>query len=373
MKTLDIELLETLTTVNSTPALSIYLPVHRNLPESAQDHLTLKNLLRDIRAQMSNDQQHVIEKLIEPIEKLLNEKSFSRGKQGTLAIFSSADVFETIFLPEVYPSAFYYDDCFYVVPLLAFTSINSSFYLLALGKNHVRLFEGDCYGLEEITLEDHIPTTMKEALGDDLTDNHLHGAAGGSAGIHGYMEITDEKVTDNTRFFRIVDREIDETYCKHRKIPLLLAALPENISLFQSLSKNECLVPDAISLNADGMDKSDLHRRALHILETQRQLALQKQINRYAVGKSEHLATDAIADIAVNAMDGRIERLFVAAGKRFPGTVSLSDRKIKPDTGSSGDIINKIALLTYKNGGKIHTLAHAEGAFPEGIGALNRF
>ncbi|HLS95913.1 hypothetical protein BC792_11671 [Sphingobacterium allocomposti] len=373
MKTLDATLLNSLVSQDPSPSLSIYLPVHKNLSESPLDILSLKNLIKDIRTQVDPSEIPAVETLLEPVERLLNDKNFARGKAGTLAIFSSPGLFETVLLPDQYPAAFYLDDCFYIVPLLAFAGSNTDFHVLALGKNRVRLFEGNLCHFEEIPLEDRIPTTMEQALGSHLTENHIHGATGGATAIHGYMEITDEKETDNTRFFRIIDREIDSQFSRGRKIPLILAALPENISLFHSLSKNECLVREGIALNADGIDTTELHQRALDIMENMRQVVIERHLNRYNIGKSEQLASDVLADIAVHAMDGRIERLFVAKGKRLPGTVSIEDRTLTPDPNGHGDIINKIAWLTYKNGGTIHALDNAEGAFPEGIGALNRF
>lgn len=373
MKTLNAELLNSLTKNESAPCLSIYLPVHKSVSESSQDALNLKNLIKDIRVNVKTEDVQNIEALLAPVEKYLEVKSFVRENEGTLAIFSSPKLFETVFLPNVHPSAYYVDSCFYVLPLLEFASENKRFHVLAIGKNHVRLFEGNRYHFEEIKLDGNIPTTMKEALGDDLTDNHLHAAAGGSAAIHGYMEITDEKETDNTRFFRKVDQEINSSYSKTTKIPLILAALPENQSLFQSLSKNECLLKEYIALNADSVDKTDLHQRALTIFENAKAHQIEKQLERYAIGKNEKLATDDIADIARHAIDSRIDQLFLTKGKTMAGTISIEDRKIKPNQDSYGDIINQIALLTYRNGGQVHTLNQHTGILPRGIGSLNRF
>lgn len=373
MKTLNAELLDALTANVSAPCLSIYLPVHANVAERSLDTLTLKNLIKDIRSSIGAENVHAMEELLKPVESLLQDKSFLAEKEGTLAIFSSPKLVEVVSIPETHDPSFYVDECFYVLPLLEFMSNNKPFQVLAIGKNQVRLFEGDRYHFDEVALEGEVPTSMKAALGHDLTDNHLHAAAGGSAAIHGYMEITDERDTDNTRFFRMIDQAIHEKYCKANKIPLLLAALPENQSLFHALSKNDCLLQESIALNADSIDKDDLHQRALGILEKQKEQHLEKQLDRFATGKSEKLATEDVADIARHAMDSRIERLFITRGKRMPGTISLEDRKIKPNKDSYADIINKIALLTHKHGGKVHTLETADSNLPTGIGSLNRF
>lgn len=373
MKTLDAELLNSLTKNESAPCLSIYLPVHKSVADSARDPLNLKNLIKEVRANIKANDVQAIEALLAPVEKYLEEKSFVRENDGTLAIFSSPKIFETVFLPSPHAPSFHVDDCFYVLPLLEFSGDNKPFHVLAIGKNHVRLFEGDRYGFDEVKLQENIPQTMKEALGYDLTDNHLHAAAGGSAAIHGYMEITDEKDTDNVRFFRIIDHEISNNYSKNSKIPLILAALPENQSLFHSLSKNECLTEEYIALNAESVDKAELHSRALAIFEKEKIQSIEKQLERYAVGKNEKLATDDVADIARHAMDSRIDHLFLTKGKTLAGTISIEDRKIKPNKDSYSDIINQIALLTHKNGGQVHTLTGNTSSLPLGIGSLNRF
>ncbi|WP_437920057.1 baeRF6 domain-containing protein [Sphingobacterium sp. LRF_L2] len=372
MKTFDATLLQDLTAEQHFPSLSIFVPVHNKLPESQQDRLTLKNLIKHIRSSTTLDSEAVKE-LLAPVEKLSEEIELERGHQGTLAIYTNAKKLETVFLTEVYPSTFYIDDTFYIVPLLELVDNDHPFHLLAIGKNHVRFFSGNRFTLEEVDLEGKMPTTMKQALGNDLTDNHLHAAASGSATIHGYMEISDEKETDNIRFFRRIDREIAENFTKDDKRPLLLAALPENQSLFQSISKNECLLKNGIVLNIEAIDKIELHTKALSILDDLKKTALEKQLNRYAVGKNEKISSDNIDDIATSAMDRRIDRLFLEKGKQLPGTVSIEERKIKPDKDSKSDIINKIAILTYRNGGKIHTLTNFTGKLPQGIGALNRY
>jgi len=330
-------------------------------------------LIKDIRSGADAKHRKALEDLLIPVENFLESKDFVRGSAGALAIFSAPKIFEIVMLTEATEAAFYVDECFYLLPLLELAADNKPFQVLALGKNHVHLFEGDRYRFEEINLDDRIPSNMKEALGYDLTDNHLHAAAGGSAAIHGYMEITDEKETDNTRFFRIIDQEINEKYSKQNKMPLIIAALPENESLFQSISKNECLEKQFISLNADRIDKQLLHSRALEILDAKKADALDKQLERFSGAKSEDLATDEIADIARHAMDSRIERLFITKGQKLRGTVSIEDRKIETDEESNSDIINKIALLTYKNGGHIHTIHTNNKKLPAGIGSINRF
>ncbi|GHE35432.1 baeRF3 domain-containing protein [Sphingobacterium griseoflavum] len=373
MKTLDAELLNALTTSDAAPCLSIYLPLHSSVADSNLDALALKNSIKEIRSKTDGAHEPILDGLLHPVESLLNSKEFVREGDGTLAIFSSEKLFETIFLPISIPNVCYMDACFYVLPLFEFAKQNRTFQVLALGKNHVKLFEGNRYHFEEIALDTDIPTTMKAALGHDLTDNHLHAAAGGSAAIHGYMEITEERETDNTRFFRRIDQEIKERYSKQYKLPLYLASLPENQSLFQSLSRNECLQKEYLSLNAEHTDKTRLHQSALDLIDRQRQLALDNDVERLARAKAESLASEDVVDIAQHALDSRIASLFVTEGLNLAGTISLENRQINPDDSSLADIINRIALIAYRNGGQVHTLPQNNDVLSTGIASLNRF
>src|SRR5690606_29359138 len=107
-------------------------------------------------------------------------------------------------------------------------------------------FEGNRDVLDQIEV-DGVPKTIKEALGDQLTDGYssvsTHAAGtGGPAGIfYGQGSRKDEVEIDRDRFFRVVDRAVLEHVSRPSGLPLILACLSEHQTHFRRISHNPFL------------------------------------------------------------------------------------------------------------------------------------
>src|SRR5690606_37730201 len=128
---------------------------------------------------------------------------------------------------------------------------------------------------------------MEEALGTELTDNHLHAAAGGSATLHGYMKITDEKEVDNERLFIVIDNAIYTHYSKQEDLPLYLATISENLHTFKKISKNPNLAKAHIEISAKTASITDLHQSIKEIITNQETRELHKTIELFYIAKNK--------------------------------------------------------------------------------------
>src|SRR5690606_38219621 len=105
--------------------------------------------------------------------------------------------------------------------------------------------------LDEVELATDVPRTLKDALGDELTEPHTSVASSGAAGTGGAMHYgqgqkKDEVELDNERFFRAIDRAILEHHSRPSGLPLILAALPEHHAMFHKVSHNPFLISASI-------------------------------------------------------------------------------------------------------------------------------
>lgn len=372
MRTLDTALFQQLIDEEASNCLTIYIPVGREVADVNSNILQLKNLLKEIKS--TNNDNTELSSLISILEKKAEDTELFKGHEGCIGFFlSSRGLFETVYLPACSDVFYQVDEVFYIVPLIDLIPKLAPYHVLALGKNSVRMYQGNYYGIEEIVLAPEIPRTMQEALGHDLTDNHLHAAAGGSATLHGYMEITEEKEIDNERFFRIVDSAVYEYYSKPYDLPLYLATISENLHLFKKICKNTKLQHEHIELSATTASNAELLQAIRRIIEDQQSHESANIIQLFKKAKAENLATDQLRQVANQVMDARVEHLLLGKSRKIYGDIYLEERAVKPDPQSNIDILNRLAILAHKTGAQTHIIHPGEFLLTEGAASVARY
>src|SRR5690606_29880069 len=85
----------------SRPRISIYFPTHRAGPETRQDPIRLKNLLRDARTQLEEQghEEAAIHKMLKPASDLIPDIDFWRHLQEGLALLIAPGDFRLFKLP----------------------------------------------------------------------------------------------------------------------------------------------------------------------------------------------------------------------------------------------------------------------------------
>ena len=372
MKTLDTSLFEKLVSEEAPLCITIYLPVGREVSNVNSNILRFKNLIKEIKNKLSPDQ--LTDNLIPLLDKHTQDNSIFKGHSGCIGFFlSSNETFEIVYLPACNDAFYQLDTVFYIVPLIDLLPKLETFRILSLGRNVVKMYQGNFYEIKELMLPSEIPTTMQDALGTDLTDNHLHAAAGGSATLHGYMEITDEKDTDNERFFRIIDQAIYEHYSKSDNIPLYVATISENQHLFKKISKNPKLQDTFIDLSTATASTNALHQTVQEIIMKKREAEVIQLIELFKNAKIENLATDQLREVAQHVMDARVEHLLLVKGRKIYGNIFVEDRTVKLNPKSNVDLLNRLALIAYKTAAKIHLIHPESLLLVEGAGSINRY
>lgn len=372
MKTLNTTLFQTFIAEEAPLCLSIYLPVGREVADVGSNILRLKNLIKEIKTDSGNDPNVIV--LLETLEKKIEDNELFKGHEGCIGFFlSSNGLFEIVYLPACSDAFYQLDEVFYIVPLIDLIPRLRPYHILLLGKNAVRMYRGDFYAMEEIPLLQGVPSSMEDALGEELTDNHLHAAAGGSATLHGYMEITDEKEVDNERFFRLVDNAIYEHYSKSDNLPLYLATISENLHLFKKITKNPKLEKEHIEISASTASNAEIHQAVRQILVNKQNSETVQIIARFKKSKAENLANDQLRHVARHVMEARAECLLLGKGRKIYGDIFLEERTVKANPKSGKDILNRLALLAYKTGAKTHIIHPEDLLLVEGAGVIDRY
>jgi len=367
--------------------ISLYLPTYRDESNWSQNTTRLKNLLRDARDQLRDQdyREEEIDQILADARQLLDRPSFWRSNIGDgLAVFITAENTELFRLPLSFEEVAIVGDRFHLKPLFPIIAANNRFYLLALSQNDVRLYQGTHQSISEIEAAE-IPADIVEALQqyeDPEQQNQLHiqnrvtnsDGARMDAAHHGHGggnadDMSGEPQDELKRFFREVDESVSE-YIGGEDVPLVLAGVSEYLPLYREVNSYPQLIEDEIaSGNPESLSAETLHEKAWAIVEPVFQEAEKKEADRFEqlYYQDEQMASDDFHEIIPGCAYSRVDTLFVPIGEyrwgRFypdTNTVEVHENQESGD----GDLLNYAAVKAYLNGATVHVLRPEK--MPEG-------
>src|SRR5574340_848005 len=157
------------------PCVSIFLPTIRGGIESPQDQLRLRHQIRDTenRLLLDNLRSTEVEKLLAPLNALLEDGIYWLHTLDGIAIFRTMDMLKYYRLPFDFKEQVVVSDHFYLKPLLPLLASGGRFYLLALSQNAVRLLEGTHFTIQELELPAAVPVNLADALKYEEAENEV--------------------------------------------------------------------------------------------------------------------------------------------------------------------------------------------------------
>ena len=367
------------------PCVSIYLPTGRRFPESQQDVVRFRNLFRQAESSLIDVMGAAdVVAFTGPLHELANSDRFWSHSLDGLAVFLHADFYKVYKLQRAVPERAIVADSFHIKPLLRVLQSADRFQLLAITREHVRLFQGNRDAVDEVVLHAAVPRTLIDALGEEVTDAHTAFNAVGQLG-HGGAQIAmhagsgsrkDEIDKDTARFFRVVDRAIIEYHAKHAGLPMVLAALPEHHALFREVSHNALLLPEAIAGNPDAFSRDELRQKAWAVVEPRYTARLQGFMDEYGAALPRGLASDALSEVAMAALGGRVRTLLVDDDRVVPGRVDRTTAHVSHGVSADPhveDILDDLAEIVLRMGGDVVMVPRDRMPSITGIAAIYRF
>ena len=352
--------LKSLMEAHKGPCVSVFMPMHRSGPETQQDPIRFKNLLREAEERLIARGLRTPEakELLEPAERLLQDGLFRQHHSDGLAMFLSPEVFYYFLLPFVFEELVMVTDRFHIKPLLPLLSGDGRYFVLALSQNKIRLLQSTHYSVSELDVAD-LPENLAETLRDDDSwkDLHMHSALSGkgklSAITHGDEVDSKENIR---RYFRRIDRGLHELL-RNERAPLVLAGVDYLHPIYKEVNSYPHLMDEGIAGNPERLSAGELHELTWTIVKPYFQKAQQEAVNRYKEFASSGQASNRIRRIIPAAYHGRIELLFVIPdlqqwGTFDPGTDEIHLHK-KEKTGDE-DLLEFAAIQTLLNGGTVY-------------------
>ena len=365
------------------PCLSLYQPTHRHHPENVQDPIRFRNLVKTLESSLlkrvSTDEAAAI---LQPFVALVGDHEFWTNSRDGLAVLGGKDTFRVYKLQRPVAELAVVADSFHIKPLLRLRQAADRYQVLGINRAHIRLFEGNQYGLDEIEPHALVPRTITDALGELVTESHQtvgsYGGAGGShPGMHhGHVEKVVEVDHDAERFFRAVDRAITEHHSKPSGLPLILATLPAHRRMFHEVSHNSQLLSDDVDVHPDAIPLDELRKRAWKVMEPHYLAQLDKTIDEFGSARARGLGHDDLGTVAAAIVGGRVSTLIVESDRVIPGRVNVENGQVDledmslPDV---DDVLDDLTEMAARMGGKVVVMPTDRMPTTTGIAAIYRF
>ncbi len=339
------------------PCVSIYLPTHRKHPENAADPILFKNLVTKVEESLNRDYPvRQVRALLESLHKLEEDSAFWNHTLEGTAVLCSANRFDVFKLPRKVPELALVAESFHVKPLLRYIQSADRFHVLGVAEDRIALFEGNRYVL------DPIPTPK------------VSGNARPAAPSDPRAEVVPGE--GMATYFRAVDRAITDEVSKPTELPMVLAALGENLTPFRDVAKNPYLLPDSITGDPFALDAEALRARAWAIVEKHYLARLAKLTDDFGVAVSRQKGTGDLSDAARAAVAGQIGKLLIDGDQVQPGSIDAETGAIRPDELANpkvDDKLDDLAELVLKTGGEVVVVPGDRMPTKTGLAAIFRY
>ncbi|GEK91547.1 baeRF6 domain-containing protein [Alkalibacterium kapii] len=356
--------------------VSISLNSESNSFETEANQIQFQNLLKEAKEKLCEKyDEKFCESLLEKVDGLRENTDFWRKMTESVVIYITPQNVYFYRLSVPISTGTVVSDQPYILPLITNFQYISYYHLLCLNHDKFRLFNGRGSKVQEVELPDDAPTTLTEALGDELTGGKLNvGSYGDGAGqgmFHGHNEKSGEVEIDQINYFRVVDKYIYDNFSKPTELPLVLFALPENIADFEKISKNEFLDETKVEASPAQLSNQEIQDKTSEVVDEIVNRRYHSLVKRYEETTPEYKLDAQYNDLAMASIQGKIDTLLLENHYQVRGRI---DENGQYHEGTEMNIyVNQLVHNVLKANGKVYVLEKASMPSDTGIAALLRF
>lgn len=364
------------------PCLSLYQPTHRQHPDNTQDPIRFRNLVKameeSLRQRYPNRE---IRSLLAPFHALADDREFWNHTLDGLAILAAPDSFSVYRLQRPVAELVVVADSFHTKPLLRIVQSADRYQILGLDRHAYTMYEGNRDHVDELPPESDEPREIGAILNIEpggLERTIRTYGPSGSAGLtrHGTDVRQDAIDADTERFFRAVDRLVQERYSKPSGLPLLLAALPEHHSLFRQVSQNPSLMPESLATHPGALSADALREQAWALMLPHYLERLDALLEKFGAARAKGQSSADVSDIARAAAGGRVATLLIEADRVIPGTFDAASGAIAEGRLSDpavDDLLDDIGECVLKASGEVIIVPAERMPERSGLAAIFRY
>lgn len=376
--------LQDLESIRNVHCISIYMPTHQKGEEVLQqeDAKLLKNHLKEVKNKLEREPlgKREIAELIAPIQELIHDGEFWRHQSNGLALFLTNGIVKMYSLPISFESFNHVANSLYLVPLLPLFTGDESFFLLWLQLEKVKLYKNTRYSSAEVYIENITPSRMEERVGYDFEQKSLQFRSQqeghGAAAFHGHEEADRDRKNEIERYFSALDKGL-MTLIQNENKPLIIACQDYLFPIYQKVNTFKYLLADHISLDPTEMDVSKLRELAWDKLSPVFDKERLEKIDNFKKLDGTARTSSNIEQILPAAIQGKIDTLFIQKNEDIWGIYEPKKNSVRVDKEllpSNVSLLNKAAMKTFVNGGKVYLMEKEDmpNAFSK-INALYRY
>lgn len=360
------------------PCLSLYLPTHRTQPERRDDPTRYRALVRQLTASLERSFSPAdIESVLKPFRDIEHDEAFWNARREGIALFAAPGVHIAQHLDRPVPELAVVANSFHLKPLLRLLQTMERYHVLALTKERISFYVGDRDGLSPVELHPDVPATLEQALG--MRETHREttiAASGGVERMHGHRTAAEDHELDTERFFRAVDRAIEHHYSAKDGLPIILAGLSDQISMFQRVRKNPNVLLEGVTVHPEGVSLAALTERTWKLMKPYIDAATKQQVDAFHEAAAHGKGLSAPTEVAAAAAEGRVDTLFVESGRILPGIVDATTGAIAYDSNDEtdvDDILDDVAEIVLRAKGRVLVLDPEHMPAGTGLAAILRY
>ncbi len=344
--------------------VSLFLPTHAVGTDTEQDPIRFKNLIRRAEEELTLEgvRTPMIKSIMDPAYQLLSNHFFWKHQRKGLAVFIAPEKMDYFRTTHSFREMAVVTHRFHLKPMLPLLSREELFYILAISQNSVKLFQCSRDHVEELEVEG-MPKNITAVLNEKDPENHMHHHFVGSGGkgdktsvLHGGSDYSEQEKENLKKYFRLIDQHIVKVLRDSRD-PLIIATVDNNFPVYKEINTYPHLFDEIISGSPDEMEAKDLLGKGFPLIRPFFKKERTEAEERYQQLNGTGKTSSQLAEIAIAALHGKIETLFVAREIEHWGTVDEALEKISlHDHFEAGDE----DILSYAS---VHTLIHKGTVF----------
>lgn len=252
-----------------------------------------------------------------------------------------------------------------IKPLIPWFEEGGRFYVLAISQNHVRLLEGNLFGVRPIRMSE-APSNKEEALRthdrDEVLNVHTHPGAAGrlmEKMFHGHGVGIDDEKAELTKYFQQIDHALCRTLAENHA-PLILATVEYLGAMYRKISKYPRVLEVGVWGNPDRINDNELYHKAFPLaapfLHERRDRALVHHQQFVGSGRTTHT----ISEILPAAFRGELETLLLAHGGSAWGRFDSAAGSIEEHANrmpGDDELTNLAAVYMLRHGRHVFSVA----------------
>ena len=388
MENLTLDQIKGLAQQTQSPSISIFLPTHRAGPDTQQDPIRFKNLIREAELSLLEKGMgpREVRALLQPAQALSDQYFWEHQRDG-LAVFIAPDDFHYYHLPFRVEEMLIIARSYYVKPVLPLFTNNGHYYILAISQNEVRLFEGTRHTVGQIDLPEGTPENLEEALKFDDLEKQLQfhsstsprTAQGGirASVYHGHGPGDEEQKLRIERYLNLVDSGLKEIF-REQHAPLVLAGVDYMLPIYRNVSEYANIMQEGIIGSPEHLRPEELQEQAWTIVEPYFSQEMEKVIEQYQQLVASDRATDSIEAVVAAAFYGRVDKLLLAVDTQVWGIFNPETGEVVHyQSGQSQEddlaLLDFAAMQTLQKDGSVYALSQEEMPTDSPIAAVLRY